>query len=139
VSRARAERGFRLCCAALVAGMIAGGGVQAAWQIDVVEGLPEFSVCVARWLSEIPCPGCGMLRALLRLGQLRFAEALLLHPLSLPCALGALWVVLGSPGRGRLQAGRHTSSHSASDWLVGSAIAVVLAVWALRLSIGFTA
>lgn len=131
---ARAERGFRLACTALVAGMIAAGGMQAAWGIDCAGLLPDFSICLAHWLSDLPCPGCGMLRALLRLGQLRIGDAMGLHPLSIPCALGAAWVAVGSPGRGRLRA----LPAPVSGWALGSAIALVLAVWALRISDGTT-
>ena len=134
---AGAQRWLRLACAALLAGMFASGALRAGWGIDLLERLPDFEFCLARVLFEIPCPGCGMLRSLLRLGQLRLADATTLHPLSLPCALGIAWVAAGSPGRpgrGRLQA--------LSDAILGRAVAlamvVVVGIWALRIASGST-
>ena len=129
---AGAQGWLRRACAALLAGMFASGALQAGWGIDLLERLPDFDVCWARGLFEISCPGCGMLRSLLRLGQLRLADATALHPLSLPSAVGIAWVAAGSPGRGRLRA--------LPDAILGRAaalaIGVVVGVWALRIASG---
>lgn len=119
---------LRVACAAGVGFMIASGVLRGAWGVDVLEHLPSFSVCLAYNLWDFPCPGCGMSRALLRLGQLRFAEANALHPLSLPCALGIAWVATGSPGRDGLRA----FPAAASSWGVALAICLVVGVWLLR-------
>lgn len=41
------------------------------------------SICVIRNITGLPCPGCGMTRALIALSKLEFTKAVGLHPLSL--------------------------------------------------------
>ena len=41
------------------------------------------SLCVIRNITGLPCPGCGMTRALIALSKLEFTNAVRLHPLSL--------------------------------------------------------
>lgn len=56
-----------------------------------------FTVCALRRVTEIPCPGCGMTRALAALARGEVAAAMRLHPLSVPLLLEAagLWLVAG--------------------------------------------
>jgi hypothetical protein len=129
VQLAATRRLLRLACGSVLAVMIASGALQLGWGIDLSERLPEFEACLSRWLSGHPCPGCGMLRGLLRLGQLRVADACGLHPLSIPCALGIAWVAAGSPGRGRLELLLAAGMSRA----VALAILTVVGVWAVRL------
>ena len=102
------------------------------WGVDLLERLPDFSVCLARMFADFPCPGCGMLRGLLRLGQLRFAEASALHPLALPCAFAIAWIAVGSPGRSRLRA----LPNAARGRAIAMAMWVVVGLWALRIASG---
>lgn len=41
------------------------------------------SLCVIRNITGLPCPGCGMTRALIALSKFEFTKAVRLHPLSL--------------------------------------------------------
>lgn len=41
------------------------------------------SLCVIRSITGLPCPGCGMTRALIALSKLEFTKAVRFHPLSL--------------------------------------------------------
>jgi hypothetical protein len=110
--------------------MVASGGLHFAWGIDALQALPDLRVCVMSLLSDHPCPGCGMLRALLRLGQWRFSDASALHPLSLPSAIAIVWIAAGSPGRSRLRA----LPDAIKDPSFGVAIAIVIGLWALRIA-----
>ena len=49
--------------------------------------------CILRRLTGVPCPGCGMTRALLCAAQLRFADALQYHRMvwSVPILMLAFW------------------------------------------------
>jgi hypothetical protein len=53
--------------------------------------------CPFRSLAGVPCPGCGIGRALLHLAQLRVGDALVLHPFAPLVAVG-LVVVAVRPG-----------------------------------------
>jgi hypothetical protein len=77
---------------------VAGSGLLLALVgFDVVAHLPHFSVCVFRALTEFDCAGCGLTRALLRLGQLDASAALMLNPLA-PFVLVAIgWLAMGAP------------------------------------------
>jgi hypothetical protein len=93
--------------------------------VDTVDLLPGHTLCVFRNLTGIPCPGCGMTRAILRLGQLRFRDAVALNPFS-PFLLAGLaaYVVLG-----RLPMKRY---HSA---VAAAALVAVLALWVARIAL----
>ena len=49
--------------------------------------------CILRRLTGVPCPGCGMTRALLCAAQLRFADAFRYHLMvwSVPILMLAFW------------------------------------------------
>ncbi len=90
-------------------------------------------LCPFRLLTHLPCPGCGMTRAMLALGHDDLRTALVAHPLSpfLAVALVAWWVnnLLVASGRPRLL----TLPASAGRlWWV--ALAAALALWLLRLA-----
>lgn len=51
--------------------------------------------CPIRWLTGIPCPGCGMSRALFALLRLDFADAFSFHPMIYPLLLFLPWYFLG--------------------------------------------
>jgi hypothetical protein len=90
-------------------------------------------LCPFRLLTHLPCPGCGMTRAMLALCHGDLRAALIAHPLSpfLAVALGVWWVnnLLAASGRPRLV----TLPASAGRlwWL---ALAAALALWIARLA-----
>lgn len=57
------------------------------WKINVIDYLPGFSICPFHALTGKHCPGCGMSRAFLLLGQLRAKEALEMNLFSVPLLL----------------------------------------------------
>lgn len=69
---------------------IAGGAL--AWL--AFGRLPDVQVCGFRWLTGLPCPLCGMTRALASLLHGEWREAIALHALS-PLALILFGSVIG--------------------------------------------
>lgn len=52
--------------------------------IDLKAYLISFPLCPFRAITDIPCPGCGMTRAMLSLGQLNFRMAIGFNLFSIP-------------------------------------------------------
>ena len=77
---------------------------------DLKDKLPRHSICLINTITGKPCPGCGMTRAFLSLGQLNFEQAFkenllsfFLFPLVAFCAVKKrfpLW--LGSRRAGKI-------------------------------------
>ncbi|MCH7664693.1 MAG: DUF2752 domain-containing protein [Acidobacteria bacterium] len=63
-----------------------------------------FQICVFRTLLDLPCPGCGLTRAMSLLAHGSLRSALDVHPLAPLLALeaGLGWVAWGVLGRDRL-------------------------------------
>ena len=59
--------------------------------IDVMKFLPPFSLCLFHELTGIPCPGCGMTRALLCFGQLKIEQAVRFNPFSIPLVIAMIF------------------------------------------------
>ncbi len=57
------------------------------WKINLIDYLPNISLCPFHALTRKPCPGCGMSRAFLLLGQLKIKEALGINLFSVPLLL----------------------------------------------------
>lgn len=57
------------------------------WKINFIEHLPGFSLCPFHAITGKHCPGCGMSRAFLLLGQLKIKEALDFNLFSVPLFL----------------------------------------------------
>jgi hypothetical protein len=91
----------------------------------VLAPLP-FPTCGLRAMLGIPCPGCGMTRALLAAARLDWAAAMRWHPLALPLlavalATGALAFVIGEVAWRRLVV-----------TVSAAAAAAMMVVWVLR-------
>ncbi len=94
--------------------------------------LSGFWQCPILYYTGIPCPGCGMTRALLRLLILDFAGAAAYHPLVY--LLGGYYLVLA----GAFVAGRLRLGTSAWYWGSLAAIFILYGLWrAWPLLIGF--
>ncbi|MBU2514701.1 DUF2752 domain-containing protein [bacterium] len=52
--------------------------------INLLTSAPRFSICPFHFLTHKPCPGCGILRALISIGQLQFHQALQYNLFSFP-------------------------------------------------------
>jgi hypothetical protein len=86
--------------------------------------------CPVRRIVGLPCPGCGMTRALLLLAHGEWRSALRLHPLA-PVLLAeavALWIGWGLHEAGRV---RLPAPRTVNLWLMAHA-ALLLAVWGTR-------
>jgi hypothetical protein len=102
----------------LVAGLLLGGLALAG-----IRACPFFV------LTGIPCPGCGMVRAVIALITLRFADAWQLHPLVFIAApAGAVEVLyLAVPTLPRWRYPK---------FLIGAAVVAALTVWGVRMATG---
>ena len=116
-----------------VAGVVglAGAVLLAVWAPP--EEAP-YSICLTRRAFGVPCPGCGMTRALAHLPKGEWARAWTAHPMALILAPQALlaWLHWGF-------AARRGRALSAPTWLsaVVTGNAVLLgAVWLIRLATG---
>ena len=67
------------------------------FEIDFMKYLPAFSFCPFHAVTGLECPGCGMTRAMISLGQLKLEEAVKYNIFSLP--LFTLMIVYVGPGK----------------------------------------
>ncbi len=81
--------------------------------------------CLVRAVTGVPCPGCGMTRALLLLAELRVGESLAAHPAA-PLLLAAM-VTVAVRGPVRLP-----GTQAAASLL----LVACLGVWVARLAAG---
>jgi len=132
----RALTPFERLAAAAWAGLAALAALDAS-RLLPLSRLDVLPLCAFRFLTGIPCPGCGMTHALVAAFQGRFADSARLHPLALPLlAVWTAWLAWGALNRAR---GRDFSA-GWPDLLAGkrawAALAVVLLVWATKLHAG---
>ena len=67
------------------------------FEIDVMKYLPAFSLCPFHAVTGLECPGCGMTRAMISLGQLKLGEAVKYNLFSIPLLI--LMIVYVWPGK----------------------------------------
>ena len=67
------------------------------FEIDLIAHLPARSLCPFHALTGLECPGCGMTRAMISIGQLKFGAALGYNPFSMP--LFILMILYVWPGK----------------------------------------
>jgi len=96
----------------------------------ILLGVLPFSTCVSQRVLGLPCPGCGMTRALIALLHGDLGGSLRFHPLAVPLGLGlGLFVLLalGLP---------HASPRwpRVVQWATTLAGTALGAVWVLRLA-----
>lgn len=107
-----------------VLALVALAGLAHGLGLDAHAVLPWLPGCPFRALTGWPCPGCGMTRALLALGQLRLADAVAAHPLA-PALLVAMIAFLARRPRRRL---------AVRAPLPQLGLALVVVVWGVRLA-----
>ncbi|HZF12779.1 MAG TPA: DUF2752 domain-containing protein [Thermoanaerobaculia bacterium] len=107
----------------------------------------RYSICLWRRLLGIPCPGCGMTRALAHLAKGEWRAALAVHPLS-PLIAGELvlgWIAWGAAAFGIPRSpGRLPRPSRLPRWLGPQGLAALLlanvalltALWMGRLAAG---
>jgi hypothetical protein len=101
---------------------VAASGLMTVLGIDPLDHLDWVPACAIRTWTGIACPGCGMTRALVLLGQLQFAASCSSHPAA-PGLVIALGVGAVRPG---------LLSARWRDAVVGVALAFVVGVWLVR-------
>jgi len=67
------------------------------FEIDLINHLPTRSLCPFRAITGLACPGCGMTRAMISLGQLKPGAALGYNLFSIP--LLSLMILYVWPGK----------------------------------------
>jgi hypothetical protein len=67
--------------------VVASGILFYIWKINLVNYISGIPLCPFNALTGKPCPGCGMSRAFLLLGQLKIIEALKMNLFSVPLLL----------------------------------------------------
>jgi hypothetical protein len=78
------DRVMRMGTGIIVCLTLLSGLLLHCWEIDALNYLPDVSLCPFHVITGMACPGCGMTRAFLTLGQLKLQEAIALNPFSLP-------------------------------------------------------
>jgi hypothetical protein len=81
------------------------------------------STCLIRTVFRIPCPGCGMTRALCSLLTLNFPQAFAYHPLVFLLPLVLLYILFDE-----------LFGKKVDTLLIAGMAAAFLAVWILRLT-----
>ncbi|HEX5761308.1 MAG TPA: DUF2752 domain-containing protein [Thermoanaerobaculia bacterium] len=115
--------------AAAGAGGALGAVLLAHWNLET--GLPP--LCLLRRVFDLPCPGCGMTRALASLVRGEWSAAMALHPWSPVVAgqLGLAWLASGI-----------ALARPLPGWpavlapLFGANLAALAAIWVGRLASG---
>jgi Protein of unknown function (DUF2752) len=67
------------------------------FEIDFIDFLPTVSICPFHAVTGFPCPGCGMTRAMISIGQLNFKQAVEYNLFSM--ALLILMIIYVGPGK----------------------------------------
>jgi len=107
----------------VIVAVAASGACYYLFGLDLLDHTAPFSFCPFRSVTGLHCPGCGMTRAMLSLGQLKLADALSFNPFSLPLLAGMiLFVFTGSVPFRRYHA-----------LAARTALIAILAVWLTRL------
>ena len=78
----------RLVAAVVPALALASTTAYFGWNLDLAGSFSSIDLCPFQLVADVTCPGCGMMRGIIRLGQLRFVEAWTYHPFSYPVLLG---------------------------------------------------
>ena len=78
------DKVMRMAAGVIVFLTILSGVLLHFWEIDALHYLPSISLCPFHVITGMACPGCGMTRAFLTLGQLKLQEAIALNPFSVP-------------------------------------------------------
>ncbi len=81
------EKILRLSIGVILSLIFVSGILFFFWKINLINYLPNVTLCPFHAFTGKPCPGCGMSRAFLLLGQLRIKEALEINLFSVPLFL----------------------------------------------------
>ncbi len=79
----RPEKVLRLCIGFILCIVLASGISFYCFDINLMNFIANLSLCPFHTITGTQCPGCGMSRAFLLLGQLKIKEALIMNVFSL--------------------------------------------------------
>ncbi len=80
------DRLLRVIVLAILGSITVSGLVYHLFNVDILDLMPGTTICIFHLITDLPCPGCGMGRALIYLGQLKVIEAVSSNLFSLPLA-----------------------------------------------------
>lgn len=95
----------------------------------------EFSPCIFKWITGLPCPSCGATRSLMALVQGRFEVAFFLNPLGYFYLILALvfpvWLAIDLAFRKESLFSNYLKFNSffRNKWTAFPALALVLSIW----------
>ena len=107
----------------IVAGVVFAGILYYFSGISIAAYFPSISFCPFHAITGFNCPGCGMTRAFLAIGQLKFKEAFALNPFAFPL----FTLMLAYLFCGRLP------GWLANKWIVRLTLAGVFVFWIYRI------
>ncbi len=94
------------------------------FEIDFIQHLPTRSLCLFHAITGLECPGCGMTRAMISLGQLKLGAAMGYNLFSIPLLI--LMILYLWPGR--------FPSFLQHQFLSILMLILAIVVWMMRLS-----
>ena len=110
-------------------GAAAALGLASFWEPS---GVP--TICLFRWLLDLPCPGCGLSRAASLLLDGAVADSLRMHPFALLLGVeaAAIWIAIGVRVHRSLPVGL---PRGVEAWALAH-VAPLIALWLGRLASG---
>ncbi len=122
-NKSRPEKVLRLFIGFILYIVIASGILFYCFDINLMSFITNLSLCPFHTITGIQCPGCGMSRAFLLLGQLKIKEALIMNVFSLALfSLMGLYFIMG-----------RMPAWLKNKYLVYISLPVVLMFWILRI------
>jgi len=107
------DKVMRTATGVIVSLTILSGVLLHFWEIDALHYLPGVSLCPFHVITGMACPGCGMTRAFLTLGQLKLQQAIAVNPFSLPLfSVMILYLCLGKMNGVRPRKEKLNETHS---------------------------
>jgi hypothetical protein len=117
--------------------MLRAAGVAGIWIVGLLPLLFGRAACPLADIFGIPCPGCGMTRAMLLLASGQVAASLRMHPLAVPCAFAStffmvatIWVTARA---GTPEAAWHDKVGRAALLVFALVQVAMLALWGARM------
>ena len=112
------------------------GGVAAAWIVGALPALIGLQRCIVAAVFHVPCPGCGMTRAVMLLASGNVQASLRMHPLAVPSVVAGM-ALIASTIATTFATGNPTLIYrsragQAAIALFAAVYAAVLALWILR-------
>lgn len=103
------------------------------WSLAHWDLLPHIPLCMFQNATGLPCPGCGMTRAMLRLAEGDLLGSLRMHPLGVVLA-GMLLFSLFGTAVGLARGGDPVADFLArrGTWFLGFLIVAFAVIWVVR-------